>query len=139
MPESNSRRKFLEKYSKVALSGSLAAITFNKVFSSPKPKEMFIHHVYFWAKSDATEEETKRFLEGLNKLKKIETIKTTHIGIPASTNRPVIDASYSYSLLLIFDNLADQNIYQQHPIHLKFVEECKSYWSKVIVYDSVNI
>lgn len=29
---------------------------------------------------------------------------------------------------------ADQNTYQQHPIHQQFVERCSHLWEKVVVY-----
>ncbi|MDH5475859.1 MAG: Dabb family protein, partial [Cyclobacteriaceae bacterium] len=78
------------------------------------------------------------FQKGLEELVTIETIKTKHLGVPAKTDRDVIDSSYSYSLLLMFDNKADQDIYQTHPTHLKFIEENQQYWKKVVVYDSVD-
>lgn len=89
-------------------------------------KGMFVHHVYFWQKNAGNKEEQARLLKGLQTLTKIETIKTVHIGVPADTNRSVIDTSYQFSLLLIFDNRKDQDIYQNHPVHLKFVEKCSS-------------
>ena len=99
---------------------------------------MFVHHVYFWLKNPNSEEDKKKLLEGLQSLTPIETIRTSHIGVPAPTNRDVIEKGYDYSLLLIFDNLEDQEVYQKHPIHLKFVENYADLWSKVIVYDSVD-
>ena len=75
---------------------------------------------------------------GLEKLTKVKTIKMFHIGKPASTNRDVIDTSYSISWMLVFENKEDQDSYQVDPIHLKFVEECKDLWQKVVVYDSVD-
>ena len=57
---------------------------------------------------------------------------------PAGTSRDVIDSSYAVSWLLFFDNAADQESYQKDPIHLKFVDECKHLWQKVIVYDSID-
>lgn len=99
---------------------------------------MFVHHVYFWLKENLTPEEKAKFKAGLVSLKAIETIQSAHIGVPASTNRGVIDASYSYSSLLLFNTAEDEEVYQKHPIHLKFVEDCASLWEKVIVYDSVD-
>ncbi|MES2730948.1 MAG: Dabb family protein [Bacteroidota bacterium] len=99
---------------------------------------MFVHHVYFWLKNADNTEEHARLLKGIQTLKNIEVIKTIHIGVPANTNRGVIDASYAFSQLMIFDNPQDQEVYQSHPIHLKFIEDCASLWSKVIVYDSVD-
>lgn len=103
-----------------------------------KNKDMFVHHVYFWLKNPGSTEDNKKLLEGLQTLTPIETIRTSHIGVPAPTNREVIEKGYDYSLLLIFDNLEDQEIYQKHPTHLKFVDGYAHLWSKVIVYDSVD-
>ena len=77
-------------------------------------------------------------VEGLKKLSKAATIKQFHIGVPAQTNREVIDSSYAVSWMLIFENDADQAIYQTDPVHLKFIEECAHLWSKVVVYDAVD-
>jgi hypothetical protein len=42
-----------------------------------------------------------------------------HIGVPAATNRDVIDSSYSVSWMLVFDNLEDEEVYQNHPVTRK--------------------
>ena len=102
-------------------------------------KNTFVHHVYFWLKNTENKADTADLIHGLEKLSATPTIKLCHIGIPAATNRDVIETGYSVSWLCFFDNAADQDIYQSHPIHLKFVEECQHLWSKVIVYDSVNV
>jgi hypothetical protein len=102
-------------------------------------KKLFIHHVYFWLKKPLSQEIRNRFEKGLKKLVTVETIVDHHLGIPAATQRGVIDTSYTYSLLLTFKNKEDQDIYQTHPTHLKFIEECEDLWEKVVVYDSVSI
>ena len=99
---------------------------------------MFIHHVYFWLKNSGSAEDLAQLKTGLQKLTVIETIGMYQIGLPAATNRDVIDRSYAVSWMLMFDNLEDEEIYQHHPLHKKFVEECSHLWSKVIVYDSVD-
>lgn len=100
---------------------------------------MFIHHVYFWLKNPASQEDFNKLVEGLKKLSKVSTIRAFYIGKPADTNREVIDRSYQVSWLLMFDSKAEEELYQKDPIHLRFVEECSSLWSKVVVYDSVDI
>lgn len=100
---------------------------------------MFVHHVYFWLKENLSEEEVKQFENGVMSLLPIEYIKFGDIGKPASTNRPVIDRSYSYSLLLVFENKEAHDAYQPHPVHQKFVETCSPLWDKVLIYDSVTI
>jgi hypothetical protein len=99
---------------------------------------MFVHHVYFWLKNPDSSEDKNQLEEGLRELEKVDVIRTFHVGVPASTNRPVIERGYSFSLLLIFDDLEDQETYQVHPVHEKFVKECSELWSKVVVYDSVD-
>ncbi|MCC9135671.1 Dabb family protein [Pontibacter silvestris] len=99
---------------------------------------MFVHHVFFWLKNPDSSDERAKLLDGIKQLKAVETVKTFHVGVPATTNRPVIERGYSFSLLLIFDNLEDQDTYQVHPIHKNFVEECSPLWSKVVIYDAVD-
>ncbi|MFN8355618.1 MAG: Dabb family protein [Spirosomataceae bacterium] len=102
------------------------------------PKELFLHHVYFWLKNPSSEADKAKLLEGLEKLAKVPTIRMVHIGTPASTTRSVIERGYAISWLCFFDNLEEEEIYQKHPIHLKFVEDYSHLWEKVIVYDSVG-
>jgi hypothetical protein len=60
--------------------------------------------------------------------------------VPAETEaRSVVDASYSASELLFFDDLSGQKTYQDHPIHKKFVEDYSQLWQRVIVYDSMDV
>jgi hypothetical protein len=131
---SRSRRDLLNPLS----SATTATVTGNQ-FTNLTIENMFLHHVYFWLKNPDSKEDKTKLIEGLRKLSKVKTIKSFHIGQPAGTNRDVIDRSYSISWLLFFDNAADQDSYQTDPIHLKFVEECSSLWTKVVVYDSIDI
>ncbi|WP_242916174.1 Dabb family protein [Pontibacter liquoris] len=99
---------------------------------------MFVHHVFFWlAKPDSAEEKAK-LLEGIKQLQAVEHIQTMHVGVPASTDRPVIEKGYTFSLLLVFNDLAAHDAYQVHPVHKKFVDDCARYWSKVLIYDAVD-
>ncbi len=102
-------------------------------------KNVFIHHVYFWLKNAGSSEDRNKLAEGLKKLSAVATIRQFHIGKPAATNREVIDTSYAFSWLALFDNGTDQASYQTDPIHLKFVEDYSHLWEKVIVYDSVDL
>ena len=100
---------------------------------------MFVHHVFFWLKENLSAAEVKQFEDGVMSLLHIEHIKFGDIGRPAATDRPVIDRSYSYSLLLVFENKAAHDAYQPHPIHQKFVETCSPLWDKVLIYDAETI
>jgi Stress responsive A/B Barrel Domain len=128
-----SRRNFVKNVSLA----TAATATFGTV-EAKTAKELFVHHVYFFLKSPNNEADKTKLLEGLEKLSKVPTIRMVHIGSPASTNRSVIERGYSVSWLCFFDNLEEQEIYQKHPIHLKFVDDYSYLWEKVIVYDSVG-
>lgn len=99
---------------------------------------MFIHHVYFWLKNPGNSADKEQLKKGLQSLTGIETIGMYQIGEPAATDRDVIDRSYSLSWMLMFDNLEDEEFYQNHPKHKKFVEDCSHLWNKVVVYDSID-
>lgn len=132
------RRKFIRKTGLAA-----AAITglssFTNEENSGEKKPQFIHHVFFWLKDPGSTADRDKLTEGLITLSKIKTIRNFHIGKPANTNRDVIERGYTLSWLLFFDNDADQASYQSDPIHLDFVKEYAHLWSKVIVYDSVDV
>lgn len=133
------RRSFIETSAKGMAAVGLATgaqLTSAKVNTLQK---LFIHHVYFWLKKPVTGEVKAKFEKALKELVTIETIIDYHLGVPAGTSRDVIDASYSYSLLVIFKNKEDQDIYQPHPKHQKFIADCQDLWEKVVVYDSVSI
>ncbi len=104
-----------------------------------KQLNYFVHHVFFWFNKPVSKKDKERFEAALKKLVTIETIVEMHLGVPATTRREVVDRSYTYSLLTTFKNKEDQDIYQNHPIHLKFIDECSDLWENVVVYDSVTI
>lgn len=105
-----------------------------------EPKAGVIHHVFFWLKNPNSKEDLTKLLDGLRTLKGIESVRRIHIGVPASTEkRDVVDNSYHASELLFFDDLAGQKVYQDHPIHQKFVADCSHLWDRVIVYDSTDV
>ncbi|AQT61332.1 MAG TPA: Dabb family protein [Cellvibrio sp.] len=95
-----------------------------------------LHHVFFWLKNPDSKADRDQLIAGIKTLAAIETVRSFHVGVPASTEkREVVDNSYQVSELLGFDDVAGQDIYQVHPIHQKFVEENQHLWSKVVVYD----
>lgn len=100
---------------------------------------MIVHAVYFWLAEGLSNTEIAQFEAGVATLKHIHTVRTFELGKPASTDRPVIDRSYSYGLLTIFDNMEGHDIYQVDPIHLTFIENCKHLWTKVLIYDTESL
>lgn len=100
-------------------------------------QNIFVHHVFFYLNTNNAAN-VQSLIKGLERLSKAPIIKQSHIGIPANTNRDVVDNAYDVSWLVFFNSAAEQDSYQTDPIHLQFVKECSHLWHKVVVYDSVN-
>ncbi|TDU63184.1 stress responsive alpha/beta barrel protein [Prosthecobacter fusiformis] len=100
-----------------------------------------IHNVYFWLKKDLSTEQVEIFENELIALKTIEYLEHGFVGKPAPTEeRPVTDHSFSYSLVLHFKNMEDHEFYQKDcPKHKRFVDICKPFFERVIVYDTSPI
>ncbi|MBO0934498.1 Dabb family protein [Fibrella aquatilis] len=96
---------------------------------------MFLHSVYFWLSNPESTDDRAALQAGLESLRGVPAIQASYIGSPAETRRPVIDHSYDLSLILHFADKAAHDVYQDHPIHLEFVAECKHLWSQVKIYD----
>lgn len=96
---------------------------------------MLSHVVLFWLKPDLTAAQRTEFETRLRALGTIPGVVAFHVGAVAPTDRPVIDRTYSFGLNLIFPDMAAHDAYQVHPTHLAFVENCKPFWTKVLIYD----
>ena len=139
MTQKIKRRNFIETSAKGMAAAGLLTASSCTINQANSLDQLFIHHVFFWLKEPLTKEVRSMFEKALKELVTVETILDHHLGVPASTDRGVIDTSYSYSLLVTFRNKDDQDIYQIHPTHLKFISDCEDLWEKVVVYDSVSI
>jgi hypothetical protein len=120
----------------------VALLALSSCQQSPSGREItprFSHHVFFWLNNPDNPNDRAAFEKGIAELLEIPEIKAYHFGTPAHTgDRGVVDASYTYSFLVFYDDEAGHDIYQDHPLHLKFIDDCKHLWSKVLVYDSVS-
>jgi hypothetical protein len=47
----------------------------------------------------------------------------------------VVETTYSYGLILVFDDVAAEGRYQNTPVHVKFLEDHKPMFERVVVYD----
>ena len=97
-----------------------------------------IHSVYFYLNEGITDSQVDDFMEELNRLGDIPSVKRLFIGPPAATEeRGVVDNSFGIALIIWFDDLEGHDAYQVHPIHKEFVETSKDMWREVKVYDNV--
>jgi len=98
---------------------------------------MLAHHVLFWLKTDTTDAQKTAFKKGLQSLENIESVKSIHIGTPAAIERAVVDTTYTFSLVVFFEDMAGHDIYQVHTIHLAFLDQFRPLFEKVIIYDAI--
>lgn len=116
-----------------------AALILNSCQESREIKYDFCHHVYFWLNNPDDKADREAFEKGVEELLNIPEIKLFHIGVPVAetAGREVVDDTYTYSYMVFFNDPDGHDIYQDHPLHLKFIEECQHLWNRVLVYDSV--
>lgn len=111
-----------------------------KAKAAGKGGGMLRHQVYFWLKQPGSQPDREQLIAGLRTLAKVPQVRALHIGVPAPTEaRDVVDGSFDVSEHLLFHSVADQKIYQDHPVHKAFVESCGHLWERVVVYDSLEI
>ncbi|TAH27330.1 MAG: Dabb family protein [Cytophagales bacterium] len=97
---------------------------------------MLVHVVFFWLKKNLSESDKAKFVQGIESIAAVKSLKGFHVGAPAPTaKRPSIDDSYDFGLYTSFENIAGHDEYQKDPIHLQFLENCKHLWESVKVYD----
>ncbi len=99
---------------------------------------MFIHAVYFWLRPDLTAEQQAQFHAGVQSLTTISSVQQAYWGIPAPTDRPIIERGYSTGLIALFTDQHAHDAYQVDPIHDLFREQCSHLWERVVIYDTVT-
>jgi hypothetical protein len=137
--EEINRRNFIQKGGKLTLAAGVMTLPAG-IADAPGPLgKLFVHHVFFWLKEPASEQQVIRFENALKELVTIQSIHQFHLGKPADTRREVIDSSYQYSLLTLFADKATHDNYQVHPVHDAFRKVADELCSKVVVFDSVTL
>jgi hypothetical protein len=98
---------------------------------------MLYHCVYFWLKPELTAEQRADFRRGVETLKVIKSAAQVIVGAPAATTRrPVVDSSYDVALIVVCRDVVAEAAYQVDPVHLAFIENFKTFWARVQIYDS---
>jgi hypothetical protein len=98
---------------------------------------MLVHTVFFWLKSELTAEQRADFRRGVESLGTIKSVEQIYVGMPAKTEkRPIIDDSYSVGLTVLCKDVAAHDAYQTDPIHHAFINQFKSCWERVQIYDA---
>jgi hypothetical protein len=67
----------------------------------------------------------------------INSVENVYVGTPAKTEkRPIIDDTYSVALTVLCKDVAAHDAYQADSIHHAFINQFKSFWSRVQIYDA---
>lgn len=114
----------------------LLSMSIEETPRSKKVAKRLLHNVYFWLENA---DDADKLIEGLTTLTKCKDVLSYHIGKPSGASRDVVDGSYSISWCITFKSKEAEAAYQIDPIHTKFVEAYKHLWTKVVVYDSVDV
>ena len=107
----------------------------DKLEKTLKRDNVLVHTAYFWFKATATPEQVKAFKEDTERLRDIEQVKALYYGAPAATDRPVVEKSYDFAVVVHFENLAAHDIYQAHDIHQNLLKNHSALWERVMVTD----
>jgi hypothetical protein len=106
--------------------------------SDSASKSAPLAHIVFFTLAESNDANRAQLVDACKKyLDKHEGLVYFGVGVRAPEyDRPVNDQDYDVALHLVFATAKDQDVYQTHPRHTKFVEECKGLWKKVRVFDS---
>jgi len=88
---------------------------------------MHTHIVFFWLAEPDNQDHREALKAGVRQLMQDPMVRRSTIGKPAQTSRDVVESGYDVGLIAEFDSL------EAH--HQKFLEDCKTLWSTVQVYD----
>jgi hypothetical protein len=95
-------------------------------------------HIVFFTLAESNDANRAALVEACKKyLAGHEGVVYFGVGVNAPEyDRAVNDRDYDVALHLVFETARHQDVYQTHPQHLQFVEECKGLWKQVRVFDS---
>jgi hypothetical protein len=96
---------------------------------------MHIHSVYFWLPETLSGEDLAEFEQGLAALCADTAVSEGYYGRAADIDRPVVDSSYTFGLILIFEDMQAHDQYQVGPIHSAFLRQNAPKWTRILVYD----
>lgn len=95
-------------------------------------------HIVYFELNDSTPENRAKLVAACKKyLTKHEGELYFGVGTVASDlSREVNQKDWDVGLHIVFDGKAAHDKYADHPRHVDFINECKSMWKKVRVFDT---
>lgn len=135
-----SRRNFLTKtgLAAIGITALGAALPLSSKANPTAGKQSLMHLVLYYLKNPDKPEEKQQLIDGLKELVTVKQIKSSHVGVPMDFKAEDPLKNYHVSLLMVFEDKGDIDIYHKDPIHQKFVKECGGLWAKTVKYDSLG-
>jgi len=130
-----SRRKFLAAASLATIAATASGISNRRIVN----KQSLMHVVYYWLKNPDSEADKQNLIDGLHQLVTVKQIKFHHIGVPQTFKADDPLKNYHVSLLMVFDEPGDIDVYHKDPIHQEFVAACGKLWERTVKYDSLGV
>lgn len=100
-------------------------------------QQKFMHCVFFTFKPDTPDAAIEGMVSDSYKiLGQIPSVREVHAGRrdPRMT-RDVNATDYTVGLVIVFDDKAGHDLYNDHPLHNQLVDKYKQHWAGVKVYD----
>lgn len=106
--------------------------------AAKKAANPYIGHMVYFKLKESTAENKKKLVDACKKyLGEHDGVVFFSAGVLSDAlKRDVNDREWDVALHLVFTDKAAHDKYQDHPDHLKFIEENKALWDKVRVFDS---
>jgi hypothetical protein len=120
--------------------GLAAGVVMNHALRSEAapPPEPMIGHMVFFTLTDNSPAKVRALVAACDKLLSKHQGEVYYSAGPRAKefNRDVNDQDWDVALHLVFKSKADHDKYQDHARHKQFVDENRTGWKKVRVFDS---
>lgn len=94
------------------------------------------HIVLCWLKEPGSETARRKLIEATEALGDLPGVVDVAVGVPLASDRPVVDDSFDVGIVFTFEDAEALAAYQDHPRHLKAVEEVlQPLVERILVYD----
>ncbi|MEO0583725.1 MAG: Dabb family protein [Bacteroidota bacterium] len=99
----------------------------------------FVHMVFFWLKEPENGSVKQAFAKAIGDFLEVnEQVVSYHIGSPANTPREIVDNSYTFCLIVTFEDREGHDAYQVSDSHQELLKLTRPFWEKVQIYDSMQ-
>ena len=97
------------------------------------------HVVLMWQKRPGNASDRAALLAACTDLRVIPGIKFLDTGTALASERPVVDDSFDFGLIVRFDSAESLHSYEKNPLHLKKIDQIlKPLTRRIQVYDIVR-